>query len=65
MEVVTLRSGKQVQAKEMLDEEKVAEKKENEKDYEPPQLVKEYKPTILYLAKLKKDHIDEQFWKIP
>ena len=34
-------------------------KKEKEKDGELPQLMKEYKPTIPYLEKLKKDCMDE------
>ena len=49
--------------KEKPDKEKVIEKNEKETDNESSQLVKEYKPTFLYLTKLRKDHMDEQFDK--
>ena len=59
VKAITLKSGKQLQEKEKLDEEKVAKKKEKETNGESSQLVKEYKLTIPYPAKLKKDHMDE------
>ena len=60
MKVVILRNGKELWLEEKLGEEKATKKNnKREKDGKPPQIVKEYKPTIPYLAKLKEDHIDE------
>ena len=60
MNVVSLRSGKELGIEEKQVEEKVVKKnKEKEKDDEPSQPIKEYKPKIPYPTKVKKDHMDE------
>ena len=57
---MTLRSGQQLKIKEKQDRESSFEKnEENKKDGDPSPLLKEYRPTILYLTKLKKDHMDK------
>ena len=61
---MTLRSDKQLQEIERPKEkEAVKKKKEEDVKSEASQLVKEYKPTIPYPTKLKKDCMDEQFGK--
>ena len=59
VEVITLRSGKQLPKRERPAEEKVSENQEKESNAKPLQLVKEYKPTVPYPAKLEKDRMDE------
>ena len=60
VKATTFRSGEQLQVKEKKNEGKVGEKNEEQrKDDEPSPLVKEYRPIIPYLTKLKKDHMDE------
>ena len=62
--VVSLKSGKELGIEEKQVEEKAVEKnKEKEKDDEPNWLVKEYKLKIPYLTKVKKGCMDKQFGK--
>ena len=49
--------------REKLVEKEANENQEKELDNKPTQPMKEYKPTIPYPTKLKKDHMDEQFGK--
>ena len=49
--------------KKKQNKENVVINKEKKTNGESSQPVKEYKPTILYLSKLKKDHMDEKFGK--
>ena len=52
---MSLRNGKELRAKEKQGEEKaVVKNKEKKKDDESIQLMREYKPTIIYLTKLKR-----------
>ena len=62
-EVVTLRSGKQLLEREKPTEKEAIENQKKKLDGESTQPVKEYKPTIPYIAKFKNDHLDEQFGK--
>ena len=62
--VASLKSGKELGIEEKQVKEKVVEgNKEKEKDDEPNQPMKEYKPRIPYPAKVKKDHMDGQVGK--
>ena len=60
MNTITLRSGKEMRIEEKKGEEKVGEKnKRNENDDEPTQSMKEYKPKIPYLTKVKEKRSQE------
>ena len=65
VEVVTLRSGKQLPKRKKPVEKKVSESWEKKPDIKLLQALKEYKPTVSYPAKLKNDHMDKQFVKFP
>ena len=54
-----MRSEKQLLEREKLVEKEASENQKKEPDSKPTQLVKEYRPTIPYLAKLKKHCMDE------
>ena len=58
--VVTLRSGKELEVEEKQGEENNAERNKRKKnDEELNRSVKEYKPKIPYPTKVKKDRMDE------
>ena len=59
VEAVSLRCGKQLLEREKPTEKEAVENQNKESDSESTQLVKEYKPTIPYPTKLKKDCMDE------
>ena len=63
VEVITLSNGKQLLEREKLVEKEKVEGQKMELDSKSTQLVKEYKPTIPYLAKFNKDCVDDQFSK--
>ena len=64
VDAMTLKSCKELGIEEKQGEEKATKKnKEKEKDNEPTQPVKEYKPKIPYPTKVKKDLMNEQFGK--